>query len=716
MRPRTAMGTWVVAAVAAVSLQCASAPTVSSLAPTVVPRPESSRLLFTRERVLALRRAMAAETPAWKRTRQNCEEAVEHPIDGGYEAWSWAHAVASLASCWFATGDARYRTAGVRYVIALLDDRVKVGDGEGGDRAAEHDDGYAIRTHGAFAALGFDWFRGAPELSSDVVRRLVARLDRWIDFYRTRGYLREQPIANHFIGYFFAMAATGIALDGTSPRAAEHLSFVRAKLLSRLIAPAFARSLEGGDWPESFQYGDMVTFALALYADAESRIAGGPDVFAALPWLRDTVRARVHATLPDGVHAYDGGDWSEKPARMPPFALFALAALLPSRDPAKGEALALARGIGGDLHESAWMAAIADDPQADAVDPHRGVPSALLRGTGLVLARSDWSPDATFVSLQSGPTVTPDHQHSDQGHVSIVRGRDALFVDAGEYGAASTMSHNSILVDDGGESLSYAPNQGRWGALSSVTRYEDVGDFVVARGDFGDSYAPAPDAGRRPSVLSAIRDLVFLRPGVILIHDDVEVAQPNYGVSIAFHGGSEPIVLPTSVTVRVGGSRAIATVLSPAGATLSRIAEPSPSGEGPWFGNDPAEKSASRVEIASPRGERRRVFVVAIDVGARTANPRRFIATDDGRSVLVDDDEGARSVAFAEDGRASTLGPGARRDVVVGLAKGARYAVRAFTDGPKCRVTVRPSAAGEEGREASLAGTIAYRVSGCSIR
>ena len=186
------------------------------------------------------------------------------------------------------------------------------------------------------------------------------------------------------MGYFLARRRRpGISLQGDSPNAEEELRHAREDLFDHLIRPAFATALAGGDWPESWQYGDIVVLGLAIYADAERRITGGRDVFGALPWLHEVVRAaRAHATLPDGVHAYDGGDWSDKPARMPATSLWALATLLPEGDPVRAESLGLARALHAEHHEEAWIAAVADDPEAPAIDPRRGRPASFSWGPG----------------------------------------------------------------------------------------------------------------------------------------------------------------------------------------------------------------------------------------------------------------------------------------------------------------------------------------------
>src|SRR5262249_23301973 len=155
----------------------------------------------------------------------------------------------------------------------------------------------------------------------------------------------------------------------------------------------------------------------------------------------------------------------------------------------------------------AWLEPLWDEPDAPAEDPRGGATSFLSPGTGLLFARSDWGREATFVSLQCGPSFPDaDHQHADQGHFELVRGSDHLIVDPGDYGSFATLNQNSILVDDRHDALEYSPNQGAWGRDSHIERFVDAGDFVFARGQFGDAYRPAKlEYGAVRSVVSATR-------------------------------------------------------------------------------------------------------------------------------------------------------------------------------------------------------------------
>src|SRR5262249_40180026 len=198
------------------------APPRTPAAPAGVPIAATHpRILLPPERAAALERAASANATGWRATKRRCDELLTKPTGGGYEGWNWANALASLVTCWTGTHEARYRTAAARYLEALTDDRRELGDHKGGDPVVEHDDGYPIRTFAVFAALGYDWLHDAPEMTSALRDRITHRLVAWVAWYKDKGYLRDQPFSNHFIGYFTAEAMAGIALEGDDPRGDE---------------------------------------------------------------------------------------------------------------------------------------------------------------------------------------------------------------------------------------------------------------------------------------------------------------------------------------------------------------------------------------------------------------------------------------------------------------------------------------------------------------
>src|SRR5262249_30572581 len=154
-----------------------------------------------------------------------------------------------------------------RYLNALLEDRHKLGDHQGGEQVVRYDSGYGIRTFGAYAALGYDWLRGAPGMDAALRGRILARLAPWLDWYAHEGYLRDHPTSNYYWGYLTTLSFAGLAAAG-EPNDAELWRQTALRELSQNVLPAFRSELAGGGWPEGFQYGEYTALEIALVVEA----------------------------------------------------------------------------------------------------------------------------------------------------------------------------------------------------------------------------------------------------------------------------------------------------------------------------------------------------------------------------------------------------------------------------------------------------------------
>jgi hypothetical protein len=85
-------------------------------------------------------------------------------------------------------------------------------------------------------------------------------------------------------------------------------------------------------------------------------------------------------------------------------------------------------------------------------------------GIGMLIARSDWTPDATYVSFKAGDNYW-SHTHLDQGSFTVFQG-GALAIDSGAYGggghygsnhhmnyAYQTIAHDTITVHDPNDTI-----------------------------------------------------------------------------------------------------------------------------------------------------------------------------------------------------------------------------------------------------------------------
>ncbi|MEO6419623.1 MAG: hypothetical protein ABIP39_09470, partial [Polyangiaceae bacterium] len=390
------------------------------------------RILLSDERMQSMRALAKANHPTFQKLIKRCKEGSDETIGSGYEAWDWGEVMLACALLYRTTGNDGNAKTALKYFNALMDDRLKVGDAKGGLEVIRHDSGYPIRTYGFLGAIGYDWLRDAPGMSVELKKKAMDRFVAWSAWFKEKGYKHDFPISNYYAGYFGAVAMAGIAADGDDPRATE-LRKRAHEMFQRELVPEF-KKLTGGQWPEGWQYGGLVVNVLAIYMDAETRANPGKPVLDDLPWMKEMVTYRAHSLLPDGKHLYDNGDWSVKPAVATPSEMYGAIVALKSGDPASKNARGLAKlaKSGGKENDAAmaWLESLAEDPSQETVDPRKGETSYFARGTGEVFGRTDWTANATWVSLQSGP-VFSDHQHADQGHFEIVRGPDALLVDPG---------------------------------------------------------------------------------------------------------------------------------------------------------------------------------------------------------------------------------------------------------------------------------------------
>jgi hypothetical protein len=676
-------------------------------------------LVLDEARLRALRASARAETPAWKRVAALCDAQAERSIPSGYQGFDWADAVADLSLCWHATGEAKHARAAVRYARALLDDRFQVGDGKGGNDVVRHDSGYGIRTFGAYTALAYDWLRGAPGAGADLRRRSIERLDAWLSWYERSGYLADHPLANYFWGYLTALSLAGLAVGDDHPAGARWRESAR-RLLETKVVPTFRKHLRGGGWPEGWQYGEYVALEASLISEAH-RTRLGVDLAKELGWFGDVVRHHVHALAPDRKSVHGGGTWGERPSRPSALAVLASTLVLDRLDPHRS---AHARWLADHAlppltREQAWVALLADRPDAPRRDPRAGEPaSRSLEGTGLTFMRSDWSDSAVWITFQAGPRLTPDHQHKDQGHFELTRGKDWLLVDGGNSEGGATINHNSLLIDDGGRLITYSPNQGVWGTEVATTRYGDDGRAVVVTGEIADAWAPAcvREGCSERAVNRATRTLVYVRPALLVVEDRVELADADTRATWAAHVTSAPSFADRRASAVTGDSRVDITVLSPDGAKLGAVREPNGGGDGPHRASSPWG-AMWRVEVSSATGSERRRFLHWITTDAKAARapdrPRRIAGS--GLDGAIGDAPGGRvGIVFSEttDGGEIDLGTPPGIVVVAGLAPAARYAVTPSAAGG-CRLRVARAA---DGRVATGGGFVRVALEGCRVQ
>src|SRR5687767_1304244 len=93
-----------------------------------------------------------------------------------YQGSEWAKVLQACLVAWAATDSKEDAQTALRFFTALIDDLDRVGDGRGGDAAAQRDSGYAIRNLGPYTAIAYDWLHDImpPELKQRARQRFKA--------------------------------------------------------------------------------------------------------------------------------------------------------------------------------------------------------------------------------------------------------------------------------------------------------------------------------------------------------------------------------------------------------------------------------------------------------------------------------------------------------------------------------------------------------------
>jgi hypothetical protein len=478
-----------------------------------------------------------------------CRAAGEsHEHDSAlYQGAGWAKVLQACLIAWATTEREAHARTAIRFFTALLDDLDKLGDGRGGEEAARRDHGYAIRNLGPYTALAYDWLYGHPAMTKELKARARQRWGAWLDWYRDKGYRARDPGSNYQAGYLTAATLIAVAQGGEAGEAGAQLwRFVADELWGKDMAAALARRgiLDGGDWPEGWQYGPLSIAHYALAARVARR--AGLEIAGIDAWLGSVLRHHVYGLSP-GDRLHVGQDTESETATIEASALTLDAVILGDATPedrrwARGElarlrlveheyllydalALAVAASTGaaagaGSAGASAGSAAAGSaaaaaalaapaDRERPALVPRASWPTWYASaGTRTVFARTRWDERAIWFVAECSPALEVDHRQPKAGNFTLSRGVDDAIVDPSPYGALSSLTSNAPTVKSGHMPAGYAPSQGPWSVDTDWDWTTQTRSGVVAlRCDYSDQYRYQH---RKSDVPDAMRDFVLL--------------------------------------------------------------------------------------------------------------------------------------------------------------------------------------------------------------
>ncbi|MCK5382400.1 MAG: VanZ family protein, partial [Gammaproteobacteria bacterium] len=299
--------------------------------------------------------------------------------------------------------------------------------------------------------LAYDWLyqQWSPEQLTQLRSKVADGCEHLIRI------TREQRLSPYNVILYNTLLqdlmACAIVLYDDDSRGAPVMAFTYDLLKNRVL-PVWRQVMgKSGGWHEGGEYIGIGIGNAIYQVPAMWRKATGEDLFISEPGIRGFLDFLIYRTRPDKSH-FRWGDGSH------------FDRLIPDRIPLAIEyrhaAAYSMNGCPRRLAPTSWPWGPLPDNSLCDPDAVKRLPLArYFDGIGMLVARSDWSPDATYVSFKAGDNYW-SHTHLDQGSFTVFQG-GALAIDSGAYGggghygsdhhmnyAYQTIAHNTITVYD----------------------------------------------------------------------------------------------------------------------------------------------------------------------------------------------------------------------------------------------------------------------------
>jgi hypothetical protein len=391
----------------------------------------------------------------------------------------------------------------------------------------------------------------------------------------------------------WATAAVGLALFGERTEAAALVDYAR-NLFTGWMLPTL-NDLGGGTWPEGLTYGWQATWA-NLHTLSAFWTALGENYVDDSLWWYDRLAYSLFAYLP-GVTTV--GNQAEQPIIWDYPALFGpterysplgqlgrahemlLGVLFPGTDRVGWLNWFLAQGaaqLSGPYAVEEFLWRNVSAAESGFPPPWR---ITFGSGTGQVLMRSDWDLEGgqtVYLAFNAGDRMA-QAQFFDAGHLTIGRGGDILLGRAGGYSGqpdgdyeanfySRTAAANTLLICDLAENFDdILPNRERQLWLNdcgqrpmlpmspsavnpflradnaaiyetaSITRYGEEGGLNYLRADLTPAYNSPfySSPGNRPKVTDVQREVIYIRPNWVILHDRLSLPDPSMATFQQFH-------------------------------------------------------------------------------------------------------------------------------------------------------------------------------------
>ncbi len=299
-------------------------------------------------------------------------------------------------------------------------------------------------------ALAYDWLynQWSPEQRKILRKKLKDACNYQV--YAIRDKYELSPYNVYLYNSpFQALMAASLALHNDIPESEDScMRFTYDYWVNRVV-PVWKQIMgKNGGWHEGGEYVGIGIGQAIYQIPAMWRTATGEDYFKKIPGIRGFLDFLVYRTRPDGTH-FRWGDAGFFDKRIPDREALAIEFQ---------HKAAYSLQTNTRLHPTSWPWGPLSDNRLIDKKAQTTLPlTKIFDGIGLLVSRSSWDNDATYVTFKAGDNYW-SHSHLDQGSFTIFKG-GALAIDSGLYGPKygsdhhlnytyQSIAHNIITVTD----------------------------------------------------------------------------------------------------------------------------------------------------------------------------------------------------------------------------------------------------------------------------
>jgi hypothetical protein len=543
------------------------------------------RILLRGATLEHLKAAAAAKEPAYTKF----QAMVDRQLKGGDSYGFKAHFAALVARI---TGDEKY----CDFAVANADAQVIAEErliAAGAEPRIQRDNFLYVGQTVGDVIQTYDWC--FPRTTDDQRKRWLAYANQavfnvwnnqkasWGGKARPwSGWSVNNPSNNYYYSFLTATMLLGIAARGEIPDAEGWIKMFRETKIRDQLVPTFQKDLVGGGSLEGPAYGIAMRELFHLYDVWEA--STGERIATLTGHAKDSMAYLLHVTLPTLDRIAPIGDQpSTSNAPLVDYHRQYLLELmwLFRNDPLARVGQTYLRTCS--VPEMKWeftliyellykMPTLPESP-LDQLSPTYYAP-----GTGHVFMRSGWSKADTWVNFIAG-TYSESHAHRDQGSFMIYK-NEWLAVDE------VILTKSGIRQDEWLHNLVRIVSQGKtipmtYRTSAKMLAVADGPELAYVAADMTPNYMG------KASVSKVEREMVFLKPDVVVVFDRVETtgdAQKVWHLSTPL----APVATSSGVLIQGARSRLSVEPVLPAGRQPSIVS---------WPSQEPDTTGGSRIDI-----------------------------------------------------------------------------------------------------------------------